>query len=85
MFDAAQTARVAQKLLQLPWPIVAVLPGAETGVLLADQLAHQLGTRSNPLELTLARRNKYFMGEQVRSCGVRAVRQKRVLVWADAA
>jgi biotin carboxylase len=73
----------AQKLLALPWKIVAVLPGAETGVLLADQLAGRLGTRCNPLELSLARRNKYIMGETVRAAGVRAVKQQRALAWED--
>jgi hypothetical protein len=45
------------------------MPGAETGVLLADELATALETRANPQELSLARRNKYIMGETVRSAG----------------
>jgi biotin carboxylase len=60
-----------------------VVPGAETGVLLADQLADKLGTRSNPLELSLARRNKWIMGETVRAAGVRAARQHCGRSWAD--
>ena len=60
---------------ELPFPIRAILPGAETGVELADQLSHRLGLRSNGIAKSLARRNKYHMGEQVRSAGVRAVTQ----------
>ena len=51
--------------MDLPHPIIAVLPGAETGVELADVLAARLGTRSNGEELTVARRNKYLMGKPV--------------------
>ena len=52
-----------------------MLPGAETGVELADQLSFRLGLRSNGVEQSLARRNKYVMGETVRNAGVRAVKQ----------
>ncbi|KAJ8603981.1 hypothetical protein CTAYLR_003356 [Chrysophaeum taylorii] len=58
--------------------IVAVVPGAETGVLLAEQLGSHLGTRVNPPDLCAARRNKYLMGEAVRAAGVRAVAQAKV-------
>jgi len=51
-------ATTAAKLRALGCLIVAVVPGAETGVLLADELASALGTRCNPLKLSLARRNK---------------------------
>eukprot|EP00904_Undaria_pinnatifida_P012537 jgi/Undpi1/8413/HiC_scaffold_25.g10881.m1 len=64
-----------QSLLELPHPVIAVLAGAETGVELADKLSARMGNRNNGEDLTLARRNKYLMGEQVRSCGVRAARQ----------
>lgn len=62
-------------LRELPFPIIAVLPGAETGVELADQLSFRLGLRSNGTAQSLARRNKYVMGETVRNAGVRAVKQ----------
>jgi len=62
-------------LLDLPFNIVAVLPGAETGVELADQLSWRLRLRSNGIQQSLARRNKFHMGETVRQAGVRAVRQ----------
>jgi biotin carboxylase len=80
--EAEAVAATVAELRALGAPIVAVLPGAETGVLLADQLADTLGTRSNPLELSVARRNKYVMGETVRAAGVRAVRQQRATEWA---
>jgi L-amino acid ligase len=40
-----------------------------TGVELADQLAHGMGLRNNGLAKSLARRNKYHMGENVRAAG----------------
>lgn len=39
------------------------------GVELADQLAHRMGLRSNGVAKSLARRNKYHMGENVRAAG----------------
>lgn len=40
-------------------PIMAIIPGAETGVELADKLATRFGTRNNGESKTEARRNKY--------------------------
>ncbi len=68
-------AKTAQGLLDLPFNILGVLPGAETGVELADQLAERLHLRTNGTEGSLARRNKYDMGEKVRRAGIRAVKQ----------
>jgi len=82
--DAALEQTVAQ-LMAMDDPVVAVLPGAETGVLLADRLAVRLGTRNNGMELSLHRRNKYFMGETVRASGVRAVKQLRAEEWGPIA
>jgi biotin carboxylase len=62
-------------LKDLPFDVIAVLPGAETGVELADQLSYHLRLRTNGIEKSLARRNKYVMGETVRNAGVRAVKQ----------
>ncbi len=53
----------------------------ETGVELSDELAVALEVQNNGLELSLARRNKYHMGEQVRRSGVRAVKQANVTTW----
>jgi hypothetical protein len=39
-------------------------------------LSHRLGLRSNGEEGSLARRNKFHMGEKVRAAGVRAVKQR---------
>ena len=66
----------AKALSDLPFKILAVIPGAETGVQLADQLSAQLKLRSNGAEGSLARRHKYLMGEKVRNAGVRAVMQE---------
>jgi hypothetical protein len=57
------------QLKELPFTILAVIPGAETGVELADQLSHRLALRSNGVEQSVARRNKYHMGEAVRNAG----------------
>jgi biotin carboxylase len=73
--DRAINDTVAQ-IKALPYNILAVIPGAETGVELADSLSHRMGLRSNGEEGSLARRNKYLMGEKVRNAGVRAVKQK---------
>ena len=75
-FFSRQQDETARQLRALPWPVAAVLPGAETGVLLADQLAARLGTRGNGLAQSCARRNKFDMGEAVRAAGVRAARQR---------
>lgn len=72
------------KLKALQYPILAILPGAETGVLLADKLADKFSTRTNPLYLSTARRNKYVMGETIRKAGVRAVKQKIAATWEEA-
>ena len=56
--------------------MLAILPGAETGVDLADKLAARFGTRNNGEEKTKARRNKFLMQEAVRAAGVRAVLQR---------
>jgi len=77
-------AKTVAELLSIEdCPVLAVVAGAETGVILADLLADRMGTRTNSLDLSLARRNKYVMGETVRAAGVRAVQQKRATVWAD--
>jgi biotin carboxylase len=59
----------------LPWKIEAVIAGAETGVELADALSERLELRTNGTRGTLARRDKYVMGEAVRAAGLRAVEQ----------
>lgn len=52
-----------------------VIPGSESGVLLADQLADALDVPGNGLVKSEARRNKYLMLEALRECGVPTVDQ----------
>lgn len=80
-YDAA-----ARALSALPYTLVAIIAGAETGVLATDELATRLGLRGNgnDTRLSKARRNKYLMGEVVRATGVRAVAQRMVKTWEDA-
>jgi len=61
--------------------ISGIIPGSETGVLLAEKLAYRFGTPTNPPKLALARRNKYLMGEAVRKSGERAVQQTIATEW----
>jgi biotin carboxylase len=69
-------SQTVEALQDLPFPILAVIPGAETGVELADQLSSRLRLRTNGTAKSVARRNKYYMGETVRAAGVRAVKQE---------
>lgn len=59
------------------YDIVACVAGAECGVEVGEALAEALGLRGNGTELSAARRNKYLMGERVRECGLRAVKQMK--------
>ncbi|KDO26061.1 hypothetical protein SPRG_20619 [Saprolegnia parasitica CBS 223.65] len=61
--------RVADAIQHRRATIVAVLPGAETGVLLADELGTIFNLTRNKMEHTLARRDKYLMGETLREAG----------------
>lgn len=49
---------------------IAVLPGCETGVELADQLADHLGLPGNEIGFSHARRDKFKMYEAVKKAGV---------------
>jgi biotin carboxylase len=60
------------------YPLAAVLPGIEGGVLLADQLAAHLGLPGNDPARSLARREKYLMHRQISGHGLRAIEQIRV-------
>jgi biotin carboxylase len=69
--DVAETAARVRPLAP-----VAVLPGAESGVGLADRLAAVLTPgRANDPALTAARRHKGAMAEAVSAAGLPAVRQ----------
>ncbi|MFD7705145.1 ATP-grasp domain-containing protein [Streptomyces caelestis] len=57
---------------------VAVVPGGEIGVELADALSESLGLPTNGTALSAARRDKYVMIETIRRAGVAAARQTLV-------
>jgi len=52
-----------------------VMPGSESGVELAEQLANDLGIPGNGAALRTARRDKYLMAEAVRARGLRTAVQ----------
>jgi len=81
--QAAAVADTLDKIANQPAPVMAILPGAETGVELAEILAARFGTRNNGEEMTQARRNKYIMQEEIRRRGVRAVTQALARSEAD--
>lgn len=57
-------------------PVLAIIPGAETGVELADRLAATYGTRCNAADLTGVRRNKFRMQDVLAGHGkIRTVQQ----------
>ncbi|WP_338898161.1 ATP-grasp domain-containing protein [Streptomyces sp. TG1A-60] len=58
-----------------PYAPVALLPGAEIGVELADALSEALGLRTNGTALSTARRDKFRMMETVKAAGVPAADQ----------
>ncbi|KAL4133781.1 hypothetical protein PRIC2_004098 [Phytophthora ramorum] len=64
--------------------VCAVFAGAELGVKLSDSLTDALGLDGNLMEHSSARRDKYLMGETLRSAGVRAARQVKSTTWAEA-
>ncbi|RHY38374.1 hypothetical protein DYB30_010124 [Aphanomyces astaci] len=72
-------------LKQVGVPIVGILPGAETGVMLADRVSDRMGLTTNGADGTEARRNKYAMGEKIRRAGLRAVKQCNATTWKQIA
>lgn len=64
--------------------VCAVFPGAELGVKLSDSLGDALGLSGNVLAHSNARRDKYLMGETLRTAGVRAVKQVKATTWEEA-
>jgi hypothetical protein len=83
--ESAAVEVLVTQLAALPWPVKIILPGAETGVELADQLSSHFGLRTNGTAQSEARRNKYVMGETVRSAGIRAVKQLQSRTWGEIA
>ena len=76
---------LVESIRKLGFDVPAVLAGAETGVELADELTEIMGLRSNGTALSEARRNKFVMGETIRSAGIRAVKQLKASTWAEIA
>ncbi|MEU7280356.1 ATP-grasp domain-containing protein [Streptomyces sp. NPDC045431] len=72
-----------------PYAPVAVVPGQESAVQLADRLSEALGVKSNGTALSAARRDKYEMIEALRRAGVRCAEQFKsddadlVVKWAQ--
>lgn len=64
-----------QEGVKIKSPILAIIPGAETGVELADTLASRYGTRGNNVLYTPLRRNKYSMQNAIGKKGIRAIQQ----------
>ena len=60
-----------------------VVAGAESGVELADALSEFMGLTTNGTTNSQARRDKYIMGECIRSAGVRAVKQLKTSKWGE--
>src|SRR3990167_3088561 len=52
-----------------------VIPGCESGVELADYLSEKLALVSNGTALSLSRRNKFYMQEQIKKAGLRSIKQ----------
>ncbi|WP_460046900.1 ATP-grasp domain-containing protein [Pseudomonas sp. S2_H01] len=52
------------------YPITEVIAGAESGVMLADEIAAHLRLQGNPVKSSEQRRNKYLMGEALRRAGL---------------
>lgn len=65
-------------------PVCCVLPGTESGVMLADELAAALALPHNAVEQAAARRDKYRMQDAIRAAGLRSIRQARVASIAEA-
>ncbi|TNM59908.1 ATP-grasp domain-containing protein [Aliirhizobium smilacinae] len=67
----------------------AIVPGAESGVDLADALATRLSLMSNDPRKVGARRDKFRMQEEIRLAGLRAIPQVKVqhpdeaVAWAE--
>ncbi|WP_023638324.1 ATP-grasp domain-containing protein [Musicola paradisiaca] len=62
-----------------------IIAGAESGVMLADQLNHALALPyQNDFAKTSARRNKFDMIETLRAGGLKAAQQIAVSTWQDA-
>ena len=78
-FENGDIAKLCNNFKHEDWEVMNVIPGCETGVELADRLCNYLGLAGNDINLTIARRNKFDMGETVRRAGIRALDRYRAL------
>ena len=67
--------RLSERLSEGNRRVLCVVPGAESGVVVADALSERLGLASNGSKQSLARRDKFVMAEAVRSAGLRTIPQ----------
>jgi hypothetical protein len=58
--------------------VIAIIPFKEYDVLDAEYLSNCIGTLSNPVASSLARRNKYIMQEKIKEYGLNGIKQKNV-------
>jgi len=76
--DFKDVTELAEYVRNLPFNILAVMPGTECGVELADFLAEELDMPNrNGTALMTARTDKAEMQERLRACGVPAALQTR--------
>ena len=78
-----ELAATTAALRDVGLPVRDVIVGCETGVLLADLLAEELGVRGNGSEKSALRRNKWLQTEAVRAAGLPACGQKLASCAAD--
>jgi len=82
IFNKEDPQATVREIMGLNYHITAVMVGGEAGVECYDIVSSALkGIPSNGLDLAAARRDKYLMGEQVRRCGLRAVKQRECRAW----
>eukprot|EP00930_Biecheleria_cincta_P044580 TRINITY_DN3067_c0_g1_i1.p1 TRINITY_DN3067_c0_g1~~TRINITY_DN3067_c0_g1_i1.p1 ORF type:complete len:453 (+),score=71.92 TRINITY_DN3067_c0_g1_i1:67-1425(+) len=86
---AGGVQQLVDSLGSLPYKIIAVLPGSEPGVVLANLLAHELRLpTANPIELLPARTDKAEMQDALRKNGLLSAKQfksgnlEQLLEWA---
>jgi predicted ATP-grasp superfamily ATP-dependent carboligase len=76
-FIHSNLEQTISEINQVGKPII-IVPGSDTGIILADKIAsfYQLNT-ANDVSISLARRDKFLMGEEVRNNGIRMIRQTK--------
>ncbi|RHY87915.1 hypothetical protein DYB37_004019 [Aphanomyces astaci] len=76
--------RVVNAILSYGYTVSGVIVGAEPGVHLCDRLSEYMRLVTNGSAGSEGRRNKYVMGEKIRSAGMRAVKQCLASTYAAA-